>query len=160
VSCSSTVFCYAVGHGTDADGGPAGGEAVRYSHGWQPAHTIVPDAFLVTVSCTSPSFCMAGSDEGQGVKIYTGAAWSADIVPPYDTGEGDGADSESVSCLSAQFCNVIYYDGDVNEDATIDGAAISTAVATVGGGPDLLPTSCWAVDRCLDAKNSDTYTTA
>jgi IPT/TIG domain len=159
ISCSSTVFCYAVGFGTDADGGPAGGEAVRYASGWQAAHTIDPGELLNTVSCTSPSFCMAGTNQ-HGVKIYTGAAWSTDITPEFDASEIGGPLIAGLSCVSAQYCHITFWDGDVNTDAAIDGAAVSASEATLNGPVQSGPTSCWAVDKCVIASGGASFTTS
>jgi hypothetical protein len=158
VSCSSTEFCYAVGFGTDADGGPAGGEAVRYVSGWQAAHTIDPGEGLGMVSCTSPSFCMAATNE-HGVKIYTGAAWSAPITPEFDAGESEGPTIEGLSCVSAQYCLVTFWDGDINTDAVIDGATITGDEGPrLIQSPQWLPTACWAARACVIAAGAGTYT--
>jgi prepilin-type processing-associated H-X9-DG protein len=154
ISCSSTVFCYAVGYGTDADGGPAGGEAVRYAAGWQAAHTIEPGEPLKPVSCTSPSFCMVGTSD-RGVKVYTGGAWSADIEMQFDPDGTDGPAVEDVSCVSAQFCHVTYFDGDKDTDSVLDGAAIGASVSSFAGAE---VTSCWAVNACVIADGTTTHT--
>jgi hypothetical protein len=158
VSCApEKLFCYAVGYGTDADGGPKGGEAVRYVSGWQAAHTIAPGTKLEAVSCTSPTFCMAGSFE-QGVKIYTGAVWSTYAVPDYNIGEIDGPRISHISCVSAQFCNVTDWDGDRNTDVVLNGAAVGHPGGNLPGSPTNLPTSCWAANKCLVAEGMNTYT--
>jgi hypothetical protein len=97
---------------------------------------------------------MTGTDE-HGVKIYTGAAWSTDIEMEFDIGEADGPDVQGISCVSASFCHVTFWDGDVDTDTVVDGAAVGDSTSTFAGAE---VTSCWAADACVVADGTTTHT--
>ncbi len=122
VSCVSTSFCVAVG-GYNPGGGGGVLSLVEKFNGtsWSlmpspnPANSYVP--FLVSVSCTSTTFCVAvGSNEFQQdtatglvvtiVETFNGASWS--LMPSPNLPEPAGGNGmsvlTSVSCVSTTFC--------------------------------------------------------
>jgi hypothetical protein len=141
VSCSSTAFCYAVG---------TAGYAVKYTGHWQAPRKIGAD-WLTSVSCASPRFCVVGTSD-DGVRTFTGAAWSRHVRFYFDSDFG-GGDIESISCVTARFCGVGYYDNDNLTGFTLDGAAFTYQDVNVDPGgsafPGYVATSCWAVGACV-----------
>ncbi len=122
VSCVSTSFCIAVGwYSLPSPGGirtlVEQFNGVSWSLVPSPNPTNQFFAFLVSVSCTSTTFCVAvGSNEvqrdtGTGfvftiVEQFNGASWS--LVPSPNLSEPAGGDGmsvlPSVSCTSITFC--------------------------------------------------------
>lgn len=117
VSCANRSFCMAVG----------GSYAVAYgSGGWRPAQKIDPSpnwrTGLLTVSCVSATFCVAGDGAGN-IFVYDGTKWSGprSVTP---------AGLTQVSCSASTFCgaldedgHALFYDGSTwSEPKAIPGA--------------------------------------
>ena len=86
LSCVSSSFCLAV----DTNGNAFAWDGTS----WSPAAAVGLDA--VTVSCASPTFCMATA--GGQATVFSGSSWSAPVYV-------STADQiESVSCPSDTFC--------------------------------------------------------
>jgi hypothetical protein len=139
VSCSSYLFCYAVGSAPRR-----GGVVVRYDGGWDASHAINEYGFTA-VSCVSRTFCMVGENYGS-VRTYNGATFSR-AAPFYSEYVSD------VSCVTTRFCNVSYFvdydQGDtLSTSSVVDGAAVG-ADASYPDSPSNLSTSCWAVGHCM-----------
>src|ERR1700723_2122912 len=64
--------------------------------GWSAPQNVDGSNVLVSVSCASPSFCVAGDNAGD-VLTYDGSSWSA----PDQISEGGPL---NVSCATATFC--------------------------------------------------------
>jgi hypothetical protein len=105
VSCPTSAFCMAVGRA----------DAVAYRKGrWTAPTTLGTDSSvnggLTTVSCTGPTFCMAGSGAGD-TYVYDGTGWSP-LGVVAATGIAD------ISCAGPTFCGALdsngssyFYDG-------------------------------------------------
>jgi hypothetical protein len=112
VSCASLSFCQAVGEHATAFGASNYGEALSYNgSSWSAPVEITPapkygPIEAGSISCVSPSFCMAGARGGASA-IFEGDAWDA-----WEPIEMNG-DFSSVSCSSSVFCVVVSYPGQV-----------------------------------------------
>jgi hypothetical protein len=155
VACSSTHFCMAVS---------ADGRSVRYRNGWQHAqwmNGVNPSGgagydgiqYIHAVSCTSPSYCVAG--EIGGVQFFTGTAWSWRTVGRLRF-IVDYHDIRSVSCVSESFCGVADQADPIgrnNDVITMNGANLHQQ-----RGPHLAELiSCVAVNRCLAATDTSAF---
>jgi hypothetical protein len=109
VSCVTADFCEAVGLGAAAQG-PA---AWAWNGTSWNAQAVPGSGYLVSVSCTSPGFCMAVSGTG-GVETWNGSAWSLQSDIP---GFTFTAGPQSLSCLSATFCEVVGVGSSGTQDA-------------------------------------------
>lgn len=71
------------------------------------ANTIIENGGLVSVSCPSDSFCMAGGNANPGggaaALIFDGSSWSSQTAYR-DTQSVDGLDLLNVSCQKDHFC--------------------------------------------------------
>ena len=88
ISCPTSGFCVAVDDRANA---------IVYRTGHWSAASVALGQSLSTVSCVSPTFCVAGGS--YGVDIFQNGAWSAP--------SGPGVNSQTlsdVSCVSASFC--------------------------------------------------------
>ena len=120
VSCRSAIDCIAVGNYVD----PSGRQVTLAEHwngqGWQiqptPNPEGGPDSFLLSVSCTTPTACIAVgySRLGAGMRQtlaerWNGADWNLLSTPS----AGDTTDSTltSVSCAGAAACTAVGYSG-------------------------------------------------
>jgi hypothetical protein len=106
VSCTSAAFCEAVGSFVDSDGNIAPLAAAWNGTSWDLQSTpgLAGTAGFTAVSCTSPSFCEAwggGNAGNPGPEVaeqWNGTAWQLQTVP------SGAAAVNSVSCVSATFC--------------------------------------------------------
>jgi uncharacterized Fe-S cluster protein YjdI len=75
---------------------------------WTGPDEIDPGYKLISVSCPTTSFCVAGASER--VFIYSGSTWSApETIDPSD----GAAEINSVSCSSPSFCVAVDGGGNV-----------------------------------------------
>jgi hypothetical protein len=118
ISCTSTAFCVAVGYGQVTDST----EDTTLVEQWNgTTWSIVPSPNIGTsyndlydVSCTSPTFCMAGgyNDAAQSssdttlLEEWNGVSWSVVTSPNIGTGDND---IDRVSCTSPTFCVAVGY---------------------------------------------------
>lgn len=123
VSCTSPVFCVAVGRYTPSSGSGAD-TLVESWEGRSWSQTDSPNAannvdanFLSGVSCVSTSFCvavgrseLAGSGEGPYTLIesWDGSAWNQ-VDSPNPGGSYGGSQLSDVSCLSPTSCTAVGY---------------------------------------------------
>jgi hypothetical protein len=104
ISCPTTSFCLSAGYF---------GEVALYRSGRWVTGPALPDALAPSVSCTSPTFCVAvylpgdTSTQTSRAVIFNGKSWSAPVV--MDTAAGGQV--SSVSCASSTFCVAVDYDG-------------------------------------------------
>jgi Fibronectin type III domain len=71
---------------------------------------------ITALSCVSPTYCVAGDVSGHFM-VYNGAGWSPpqeiDSAPGANYGAGyDGADLDSISCVTTTFCVAVDTVGD------------------------------------------------
>lgn len=96
VSCATPTFCVAVGSG----------DVITYNGTTWSAPSAIDGPHqvgyngLMTVSCPTTSFCMAGDSYGN-VVTYNGSTWSSPTQASPTVAQID-----SVSCVSATFCAV------------------------------------------------------
>jgi hypothetical protein len=112
VSCTSVIFCMAVGAASSNSTGGYGQTLVEEWNGstWtivgSPSTSATDSNVLNGVSCVSASFCMAAGsvdDEFETlIEAWNGTAWS--IVSSPNTGTADVNSLSSVSCASVTFC--------------------------------------------------------
>ena len=129
VSCISSSFCVAVGHGEGYGLGRHRSQTLIESWdgaSWSVAPSPNPGIgnSLGGVSCVSSSFCVAvGSYAGITfdfrtlVESWDGSTWS--VVPSPNPNLGTYDVLNSVSCVSATYCSAVgeYYDG--NNEVTL-----------------------------------------
>jgi hypothetical protein len=126
VSCTSPTFCLAVGAADDGVyGHNAPGKLKAFSEvwdgtSWTPTLTADPPGAggaLASVSCVSPSFCVAvgathsdgefslwsaSSPDSRGlVEVWNGVSWS---IEPTPAGAVPNSGLRGVTCLSTSFC--------------------------------------------------------
>jgi hypothetical protein len=119
VSCTSARFCEAVGGYLDEDTGVNDSFAASWNGAsWSLQSAVNPDPNdfdfqqFNTVSCTSPTFCVAwagGNAGNSGVTMaeqWNGSSWQAQTVPS----SAATATVSSVSCSSANFCEAVGVD--------------------------------------------------
>ena len=163
VSCISSSFCVAVGHGEGYGLGRHRSQTLIES--WDGASwSIAPSPnpgignSLGGVSCVSSSFCVAvGSYAGITfgfrtlVESWDGSTWS--VVPSPNPNPGTYDVLNSVSCVSATYCSAVgeYYDG--NNQFTLieswDGSTWSIVPSpSPGSYPVLSSVSCVSATYC------------
>jgi hypothetical protein len=115
VACTSISACVAVGSTLNSAGAPRGTLAER----WDGAHwSIMPTpnpvgasgAYLPSVSCPSPSLCLAvgsqadstGTPTGTLVERWNGTSWT--IVPTPRPAGAPGAELDGIACTSDSAC--------------------------------------------------------
>ena len=142
ISCVSASFCVAGGQYKDASGKPQAFVstwngtrwtdqeiAATLNTGLTPANSgpFVDAAAVQGISCVSASFCAAGgtyvdaSDKYQAfVSTWNGTAWNDQEVAGSLNTDG-GANVNSVSCVSSNFCVAggSYYDASGNPQAFV-----------------------------------------
>jgi len=117
-------------------GAVAGAPVASAGEPWSSPAQI--SSYLLGVSCTSSSFCMAVDADGSTV-TYNGTSWSSPNPIDPDTA------LESVSCTSPSFCAAV----DVTGDAfTYDGTSWSAA-ASIDPGNTLSSVSCTSPSFCV-----------
>jgi hypothetical protein len=105
VACTSASSCVAVGARLDSAGNPAGTLAERWNgRSWaiQATPNPSPGSFLLGVTCTSASFCVAvgGGPIGTLAERWNGRTWAIQATPSLSLGGLLG----SVSCTSMVAC--------------------------------------------------------
>lgn len=140
VSCTSARFCEAVGGYLDQDTGVNDSFAASWNGtAWSLQSAINPDPNdfeaeqFDTVSCTSPTFCVAwagpyrGSSGPTMAEQWNGSSWQTQTIPS----SAAAATVNSVSCSSATFCEAVdvgsafVWDGSAWTAQTIPGSAAS-----------------------------------
>ena len=115
VSCPTSTFCAAVG----ANGIPGRPSALVTFNGrswttYKTTSTRVLNDRLLSVSCTTPRFCMASNFDGQ-ILAFNGKKWTAS--------HGNGPKSLiAVSCAASRFCMAVTTTG---ESTTFQGGSWS-----------------------------------
>lgn len=148
VSCVSSDFCEAVGGPTEIWNGTS----------WKLQTRPGPsDAQTQLVSCVTTSFCLTADGFGD-VDIWNGSSWSAG---PSVTGFSA---VESLSCVSASFCEVAG-GGPSGDDAAVwNGTSWSDQPTPSGaaliGVSCSTPTACEAVGQTFDQTSDETITMA
>ncbi len=133
VSCASASWC-ALGSGVP-DGGLFTYDGSAWTD-WSYADTTSPTESL---SCTSPSFCVAVDSAGDAVS-FDGATWGTPVAV------SAGAALSSVSCTSASFCMAL----DTTSSAFVLGSSgwsASGSFDPVHG--DLTSVSCVSAAYCV-----------
>ena len=155
VSCMSATFCVAVG-GSVGSGTPTSLTLVETWDGttWTVVPSLTPTegGALGTVSCTSPTFCMAigSTSSNQGLaESWNGVDWSVLQTTPLSAGQ--------VSCTSPTFCMAVgadYSSGPSTPTTTT--ATWNGAVWTTVSSPDpsttvnvLAGVSCTSPSFCV-----------
>jgi hypothetical protein len=96
LSCASSTFCAVVGQGGNESSEQ--GVVATYSGGsWSGPLQLEPGGFLESVSCPSPTFCVATSDGGYAY-TYSNGNWSSGQQLDPNSG------TLAVSCGSPTFC--------------------------------------------------------
>jgi hypothetical protein len=150
ISCPLATFCLGVdqnGNSVEFTGSPTNWKVTPIAPGQD-------DGSWSSVSCTSPSFCVAVGNS-EGVAIYNGSSWTISNGPNESTSDG-GSETASlgeIDCATASFCvaadgsgNVYTYNG-----STWSGA---TAVPGTSTNESSLVISCPASGRCVAANGS------
>lgn len=101
VSCASASFCVVVGAGTSGD------VTIYDGTSWSTPVDIDRGA-LYSVSCTSPTFCVAVGTDGNAV-TYDGSTWST--PQPIDPTAPGVTTVTGVSCASTSLCVAVGSDG-------------------------------------------------
>jgi hypothetical protein len=136
VSCASPHFCEAVGGYTNTDTGLNDTFAATWNGtAWSAQSTVNPDPNdfqfeqFNTVSCSSPTFCVAWGSGNAGnpgetlAEQWNGSSWQMQTVPSSD------ATVNSVACTSRNFCEAVglgsayIWDGSAWTAQTIPGSA-------------------------------------
>ncbi len=112
IACPTTSFCAA-----------ANGEHVVVYSGatWTTVSGLTDPARLLTISCTSPAFCVAGDEKG-GYLVDHGGTWTGPSASP--TG---GHALDVISCSTESFCMAADEDG---ETLVYNGSSWSTPEPT------------------------------
>jgi hypothetical protein len=142
VSCASASFCAAVG------GGPAEPDnAVIYSGGsWSAPQTIDGSGDQFTsVSCPSPSFCVAVDEKGDAL-TYNGHSWSA---PVHVASAAQPTELEAVSCASPSFCAAVGQTNDERGDGLTYNGRSWSAPTTIDPDSGLHSVSCPSTSFCV-----------
>jgi hypothetical protein len=136
ISCLSSTFCMAT----------AGGTAQWNGHDWSQPQDVDTSGQLDTVSCTSPSFCVAADSVGN-VLTWSGSSWSP--PQPVDTAAGGGAVAgngiTAVSCVGPTFCVAVDNGG---RALVFDGTTWSKP-SDIDGRTGLVTVSCATTTFCL-----------
>lgn len=186
VSCASATFCMALGttdFGFDHLGINIRGPIAPFTDRWDgstwtlvPVPPAGPAATLVSVSCTSPAFCVAvGSTQTTGrqlltgipgnasksravVEVWNGTAWKAQATP---LSAMRGSALTGVSCVSSQFCVAVGSVGLENARALrFNGHSWKLlTLPFVKWGPTLTAVSCVATNVCAAVGSYDTKVT-
>jgi len=132
VSCPSTTFCMAVGDG----------DAVAYGGGrWSSPKPIdrnrSENGGLVTVSCVSDRFCMAGDGSGDAVG-FDGSSWSRPVLV-------SSAGLAQLSCATTRFCLAL----DTNGDAAVFDGSTWSAPRPIPGSSQPLFVACATSSFCM-----------
>src|SRR5690349_3505428 len=105
--------------------------------GWQPPVRV--DAAFSVVSCTSKDFCVAVTEDGNGLS-YDGRQWSDPV--PIDP----GAFMQGLSCPTSSFCVAVDRTGSA---VLFDGQAWSDPVVIDAGTRLMTGVSCASPRLCV-----------
>ena len=168
VSCVSRTLCMAVGssdYGFDRLGTSLLGPITTFAEQWDgsswsalPSPTTGPNPVLVSISCVSPTFCVAvGATHtegrqgiaGQGasrdsralLEIWDGSAWRLRATP-ISTARSNAL--SGVSCTSSRFCTAVGSSGLVWNGRNWR----RVALPSVRFGPTWIAISCVAAGEC------------
>ena len=163
VSCASAGSCEAGGSYQQVD---TSGDVIALAEGWNGHAWLLQRAVtppgatlntLASVSCVSASFCEAvglhfniSGNQTALAEQWNGTSWKIQTVPipPPQPGGGGGEILNSVSCVSASFCEAVGV-GDAGPNAEMWNGTSWTLQARPGF--DVIPqaVSCAAVDFCV-----------
>jgi hypothetical protein len=164
VSCTSSSACTAVGYSIDGAGTIAPLAERWNGTAWSIQSTPYPtgarNTQLYSVSCTSPTVCVAVGGFGTGIpagslaEVWNGAAWSIESTP--NPGGSFAADLTGVSCRSTSACTAVGFwaDGAGNVTTlaeTLEGTTwtLRDTPALAGSGrSQLLAVSCIVATDC------------
>jgi hypothetical protein len=135
IACVNANFCVATTGGTSEWNGRT----------WSQPQDVDTAGQLDTVSCTSPSFCVAADTTGN-VFIWNGSAWSAgDAIDP-STGDATIGNNEiaGVSCVGQTFCMAVDSGG---KALTFNGSTWSKPL-DIDGSIRLVAVSCATTSFC------------
>jgi lysophospholipase L1-like esterase len=145
VSCPSPTFCMAV---AEVYGG---GASFTWNGASWARHDVVAfdsyegqDYFLVSVSCTSASFCIALDDSGHAFS-WNGTSWSGPTAIDPNIGTQMPDFPPSVSCTSATFCMELGDSG----TAVWNGTSWSAPSRKNPGAGYPLSVSCASASLCV-----------
>ncbi|HSC20959.1 MAG TPA: hypothetical protein VLC07_04445, partial [Solirubrobacterales bacterium] len=148
VSCPTTTFCAAVSGGSNnANGGriltstdPTGGQ-------WQTIH-LGDRLDLRSVSCGTPSLCVAAGSEGR-LFVSTDPTGGASAWKSLGAPGGPG-DLEGASCVGTALCAIGNMTGNIltSTDAAA-GSGGHWSEADAGGSVQITGVSCPAITACL-----------
>lgn len=158
LSCPTSTWCYGtLGRGSETALG------VRYRNGrWDPVRSITTatTGTATTISCTSPSFCLAAGQFRKGVYlVYDGVTWS----PPDFAGPA-GLAAGSADCASPTFCVVPTAQDDWSYELNVvnggylgqqDGQQLPPGPYTQAPQVD-----CWGVYQCLTITATSSFLTS
>jgi hypothetical protein len=148
VSCTSAKFCEAVGSYFDnSDGNTVPLAATWNGTSWSLQSTpgLTTPAGFTAVSCTSPSSCEAwggGNASNPGPEIaeqWNGTSWQPQTVP------SNATTVDSVSCVSATFCEAVGPGVAYNWDGSQWG---TQTVPSSLSSANLTSVSCTSPGRC------------
>lgn len=152
VSCPSAGFCAAVSGGFK---NPNGGRVLTSTNPnggqWQSA-TLDEGLDLRSVSCGTPSLCVAA---GRGGQLFastdpTGGAgaWQA-VTTPAGAGDLEGA-----SCVSTALCAVGNMAGNILTSTNPAAGGADWGVANAGGSVQITGVSCPSANACVAVDNN------
>lgn len=107
VSCPEAESCVAVGDSIDPSGDSATAWSLQDDESWSSAPTtVVNEAFLSDVSCTTGDQCTAIGRQSDWpfkplAERWDGEGWSTQAIPGPG---GRSASPEAISCATASFC--------------------------------------------------------
>jgi len=150
VSCAASSECVAVGYNGDA-----GGATSQRWDGteWKTLPNLSAEGvFLMHVSCTSASFCLAISN-GTAAQRWDGEGWES--VPLSKPAEAEGFAANDISCTSQSACVVVgAYKTSGKWRALSEGwdggewSLLTTPVGETEANDELNSVSCTAADSC------------
>ena len=161
VSCASAQSCEAAGYSeiqVTANAPKALAEAWN-GGSWALQHAAAPAGAtsngLGGVSCISASFCAAvgghGNSAGNGVnlaEIWNGTSWTITTTPNLKGQSGVSGDLDSVSCVSASFCQAVG-SGPSGPTAALWNGTSWTIQAIPGADVQTQEVSCATADFCM-----------
>jgi hypothetical protein len=122
VSCSSTAFCAVTALNFSATSGPTGTAFtdILRDGNWSLAKVAWPKGTktsqLLTLSCLSPTWCIAAGNVGSRVAAFTynGRSWSSQHLPAPAQGYAD--DFGGITCVTEKSCIALGDIGPVKEN--------------------------------------------
>jgi hypothetical protein len=135
LSCATSTFCVAT---------EGGGIAHWNGSSWSEPGSQDETGQLLSVSCPSPTFCVAGDSDGS-VVTWNGSSWSAPQLVDHPAGASTDNMVTAVSCTGPTFCVATDSGG---RALTFDGETWSKPVR-VGTGAGLNAVSCVSSSYCV-----------